>query len=150
MTVDESKVHLLARLPRCGRDLASLTLSQAVDSMLGFYSAERAEGCRLGDDQGDMLLYEWGTFSTINPGHFQVGMTRQFTTDPGGDDEIRQLQLTFLFASSPTLDAMGKGHRWCDSPDDLREFRQFIQDSTPYSVLRTTTAKRVNLVLEGV
>ena len=51
--------------------------------MLAFYASERCDGCVLEED-GDMLLFQWGTYNWGDSTHFELNITRQLM--PGGED----------------------------------------------------------------
>ena len=79
---------------RLNRPLESLTARSALGAMFAFYTEQSADDVAL-DEDGDMLVYEWGVYSFTGPETFQLSITRQFiTTD---DDEPYQLRLTLHF-----------------------------------------------------
>lgn len=103
-----SKEALTARLSAKGLDLQHLALAQGVSEMLEFFREAGAEGCTLPD--GDMLLFQWGTYDSGPGPHFEVDITRQFiAADAEGDDAISQLHLTYKFTISTTLAGCGAG-----------------------------------------
>jgi len=116
-----------------GGDLGDLSLSRAVELMLGFYESVRAVGCSL-DDDGDMLLYQWGTYDWGDGPSFQVDITRQFISAED-DDAVSQLSLVLHFSPTAALDALDAGNRWCESPEQLEDFANFIRASEPYLAL---------------
>jgi hypothetical protein len=87
----------------------------ALQAMVDFYVAERAEGCDV-DDDGDMLLCEWGRHrppvTVGEQGYFSI--TRQFMWT-GDDGESILLALTVL-GHAPSL-VWGTGQHWCEHPD---------------------------------
>jgi hypothetical protein len=111
--------------------VARLTVPDGIDAMLAFYEYVRAEGCDLAHD-GDMLLYQYGTWDRGEGRHFELDITRQFIVDGGEDEDIWQLSLTFVFAPSPALLAVKSDNRWCHAPDELDEFRSFILAAPAY------------------
>ena len=111
-------------------DLATITPKQGVEAMLAFYREERASACDLAKD-GDMLLYQWGTFDLGHGPHFQIDITRQLIVGEGEDDDIWQLHLTFRYEASETLRSLGAGNRWCPEPGLIPEFHAYIRESPP-------------------
>ncbi len=120
--------------------------------MLDFYRDVRADGCELQDD-GDMLLFQWGVFDFGEGRTFRFDLTRQFiVTDPEDDDEssMSQLSFTFHFVPSPTFEAIKEGHRWCNAPGKLTYFEGFIIGSEAYEAASTTKPARVTLEFGAV
>lgn len=114
----------------------------AFETMLGFYEEERVEGCALEED-GDMLLFQWGTYAWNGPERFEVDLTRQVIWDDRGwlsraltgfkcdDPAIWQLSLTFQFPPAAGLSALGSGTQWCHAPALLDAFGRLVRESAP-------------------
>ena len=118
-------------IDRRGRSIAGLTVRAGIMEMLVFYEAVLPVGCLV--ENGDMLLYQWGTYDWGDGMHFEVNITRQFIESSlERDDAISQLQLTFQYP--PTLDIVGfgAGSRWCKSRSDTDECRQFVISNPAY------------------
>lgn len=93
-----------------GASLLGLTLRAGVMQMLAFYQKVSPNGCD--GDEGDMLLFQWGTYDWGEGPHFEVNITRQFIESALEDDDaISQLQLTFNFPESASTAALGSGNR---------------------------------------
>lgn len=109
-------------------DPARPTADEAVTAMLDFYRDIRAEDVDLSSD-GDMLLFQWGVYRWVGtPPMFEYDTTRQFIVDDLVDDDaIYQLRYTLYFEASTEAETMGKGTRWCSSPQELEEMAQFIR-----------------------
>jgi hypothetical protein len=128
MTPNESKQALLERLD----SRTNRTIGGVLQVMLDFYESQRCDGCAI-DQDGDMLLYQWGTFDWGNGEHFELDITRQFILE--GEDEPYQLHMTLRLDPTDDCRQVGNGNRWCVSPSALREFRDFIQQSAPHRLL---------------
>jgi hypothetical protein len=102
------------RMPRVG-----------LERMLAFYGEVRADDVDLETD-GDMLLFQWGTYDWGDGAMFEVDITRQFIRGAGEDDDLWQLHLNYRFAPSETLRTTGKGDHWCARPSDIASFTQFV------------------------
>ena len=125
--------------------VADLTVPDGIDAMLAFYEAVRAEGCDL-TNNGDMLLYQYGTWDWGQGRHFGLDITRQFIIGGGAaDEDIWQLSLTFVFAPSPELLAVKSDNRWCHSPDERDDLRSFILATPAYEIAAATPILRVDL-----
>jgi len=149
MKPSSAKKEYLGRLKKSGRDLATLQPAIGFEVMLDFYAKERADGCSIEED-GDMLLYQWGTHDWGDGESFQYNVTRQFIVADGDDDEIQQLSLTFHFAPSKSLGQLESGSKWCRSPDELGEFRTYITESAPIAVIAQLKPVEVTLELFAV
>lgn len=124
-----------------------------IESMLAFYRSSRVRGCDL-ESQGDMLLFQWGTYDWGDGERFEINVTRQLIsvgraawllramrieTDP----EFRQLSLTYRFEPEEPLRDLGSGSQWCDSPAGLAEFEEFIRGADAFK----SVAKRVDCTM---
>jgi hypothetical protein len=141
----ESRTTFEALLGRARVTLGALRLSAALRLMAEFYRDQRAEGCRL-EEEGDMLLYQWGTYGFGQPETFQVDLTRQFMHMVGGDEpEMSQLSLTMHYEATQELRALGKGDQWCPRPEDLARFESFIRESEAFLAVAGVQPTRVSL-----
>ena len=142
MTPMESEAEFRKRL---GNPAEQLKPRQGLDSMLAFYAGQRAE-CAPPEEDGDMLLFQWGTYDFAAPPTFQLDITRQFIVPD--EDEPYQLHLTFHFASTSALQALNSGNKWCSDPNHLTAFRRFIEASAPYRAVADVEPLRVELDFE--
>ena len=138
-----AKTRFLKRLAAAGLSLDSLTPAAGVAAMLTYYADERAEGCPFEDD-GDMLLFEWGTHDWGEGPAFEVAITRQLIVPDDENEEPRQLGLTFRF-DPPIGDGVREGNRWCRSPDELAKFRRFVTRSAALKAVAQQSAVSVGL-----
>src|SRR5690349_3068548 len=84
---------------RLGLLIDTITPRRALDTMFAFYAQQRADDVAI-DQDGDMLLYEWGVYDFDEPESFQLDITRQFIVtdeDQPYQDEPYQLHLTLHF-----------------------------------------------------
>jgi len=135
--------RFLARIERDESSLQSLLPADGIEAMLAFYSEERAQGCSL-DDDGDMLLYQWGTHDWGEGEAFELDITRQFID---AKRVIRQLSLRFKFAVTNETRAAGDSNRWCELLDEVDGFRRFILASKAYKLVKSLTPTSVALKL---
>jgi hypothetical protein len=134
---------LEARAARLGLRLPQIRLGELVGLVIGWYLDERASGTAPVHHDGDMLLFQWGTWSWSEPPSFTIDMTRQFLVT-AGDDEIWQLSVELQY---PLTD-VGPGHRWCGSPDEVDDFRAFIDGSEVMTRFGMVMPDRVDVGLE--
>jgi hypothetical protein len=144
MKGETAKEELEKFLAARGITLSRLTPSQGMGAMLAFYAAVRVVDCDL-DCDGDMLLFQWGTFDWGAGCRFEVDITRQFIAGCGEDHNIWQLQLTFAFPPSDLLRAIGKGDRWCRSPAELADLASYIEAHPALAAVGTRPDARVTL-----
>ena len=145
MKPTDAQAMLEKAIQEAGKSLEELTVAEGLDCMLDFYRGTRAEGCAL-EDEGDMLLYQWGTFDWGEGRYFQCNITRQFIqADLEDDDAISQLSLTFYFPPSDFHDSLGDGNHWCANLDDLTEFEELIEDNEAYQAVKDAAPETVEL-----
>ena len=150
MTVLTVRDRFLDFLTIAGLNLDSLTPAIGLERMLEFYAHHRVDHCQI-DEDGDMLLYQWGLYDWGEGEHFEWNITRQLLTAAGdGDEEIAQLSLTFRFEAEPSWDALGDGEMWCDEPGDVEHFRTAVMKSKPYGAACASRPVAVTLTLEDV
>jgi hypothetical protein len=128
MKPSSARERFLEYVDKSGGKLSSLTPVQGVGLMLHWYSEDRAEGCSI-DQDGDMLLFQWGVCDWGDGEYFSLNITRQFieiTNDNYDGGLISQLSLTFRFKPDVSLRELPEGNRWCRNPDELEEFRRFM------------------------
>lgn len=130
---------------RLGQPVDTITPRHAVNAMFEFYAEQRADDVVI-DEDGDMLLYEWGVYGFTGPESFQFDITRQFIVT--GEDEPYQLHLTLHFAPTDALRQFKNGNEWCHSPDGLPAFRQFVESSAPFGALADAKPSRVELYFD--
>jgi hypothetical protein len=118
-----------------------------INCMLDFYSEVRAEDCDV-EGNGDMLLFQWGTYDWGGGRWFELDITRQFIVGDGEDDEIFQLSATAKFKPSSELDSLGSGNQWCENLGKVSAFAEFIASSAPMRILRGTTPDKVEIDYE--
>ena len=128
-----------------GATSVALTPANSINLMIEFYKQIRAENCPINED-GDMLLYQWGTFNWGEDMYFQWGITRQFIeTGFEGDDGMSQLSLCFYFHSSEDFNSLRSGNRWCSSLRDLLDFESYIKTNTAYLKAATANPTRIEI-----
>ena len=138
-SVEKDYAEFLAA--RC-RGRTSLTAAELVDAVLEFYQSVRVDGCVLEED-GDMLLFQWGTYDWGKGKHFSFGVTRQIIwTDEEGEQEMRKLMHELRLPPDGALAALERGDQWCDSPSPrtLKKFRAFIEKSPAFKALADVAA----------
>ena len=96
------------------------------------------------DDDGDMLLFQWGTNDWGDGPAFEVNITRQLMVS-GDEEEPRQLSLTFRFDPASAPKGLADGNKWCESPDQLAEYRRFVSRSKAFQAVGRESPASVEL-----
>lgn len=146
MQPSESKPQFEQFVAAAGSSAAALAPSEAVRLMLAFYRQVRAEGCSF-DTNGDMVLFQWGTFDFGEGETYHYDLTRQFIVYGPGEDEheMSQLSLTVHFAVTDQLRALQKGNGWCSWPAEADEFERFIASQEVTAAVASLCALRTTL-----
>lgn len=129
-------------------DVRAASTATGLDAKMRFYADLRADGCDVSAD-GDMLLFQWGTYDWGEGKHFEVDMTRQvILPDAVDDDALWQLHLTYRFAASADLLDLAAGGRWCSSPSELGSFEAFVRGTVAYSIAKDRQPNDVEVAYE--
>lgn len=153
MTPENAKKELETRIKQAGIAVGELTPAQGIRLMLDFYKDVRADTCEL-DENGDMLLFQWGTYDWGEGRSFQCDITRQFIVAHSEDEDdhvaMSQLSFTFHFTPSAQFDAIKSSNRWCGRLGELGVFEAFITGSDAYRAVQASRAAKVTLRYGGV
>jgi hypothetical protein len=115
----------------------ALTAEDLLDSMAGWYLAERVGDADSIDRDGDMLLVQWGRWDWIGEGNstWQFDITRQAmaAAEEIDDQEMWQFSVRLHFADSPESRRIEESNRWCRSPADIDDWHDFVRSSAAFS-----------------
>ena len=117
---------LRARLLALSDDVSSRP-DRLFSSALDLYEGVRIDGTALEED-GDMLLFQWGSYDWGQGRHFDLDLTRQAIPSGQEDPPILQLHCTYRYDPGQFADIVA-GNRWCSTPGGADEFRQFVLNS---------------------
>ena len=122
-----------------------------VELVIDWYAARRVEAVVL-DADGDMLLFQWGTFDWGGGPTFQVDITRQFMQEPDEIDgaSMWQLSTCLHYPANADTAAVRSGSRWCSSPAELESFRAFVAASRAATFARMHPADRFQISFSEV
>ena len=128
--------------------LDELRVDDLVGAMRDFYADVRVEDVGTEED-GDMLLFQWGTSDWGSGRTFELDLTRQvITTEAVDDDAIWQLHVTMHFSVTSESDQLGSGNRWCHDPSELEELRSFVDGADATKYARSHKPDRVEISFE--
>lgn len=146
MKANQAKQELETMILGANLVLDQLSIEQGATLMIDFYHHKRFSECAI-DDDGDMLLFQWGTYDWGEGRFFEFDLTRQFMMGDGDDEDIWQLSLNFKFSPNETLTNIVSGNKWCDDPSrrTLEPFDKYIRDSAAYKIASTFQPERIEL-----
>ncbi len=144
MKAKRAKQEFERLIQRSGMRVGSLSPARGLEMMLAFYRTVRFDDVDLAGN-GDMLLYQWGTYDWGEGESFEFDITRQLILGTGEDEDIFQLSLTFKFQPTVALRQLGAGNRWCHSLEKVEEFRSFIDSSPAIIAVGQATPSKVQL-----
>ncbi len=110
--------------------LSSEVLSSPVrlfESVINSYESIRIIGASL-DEDGDMLLFQWGSYDWGQGRQFDLDLTRQVI--PSGQDDPPIVQLHCTYSYGPTaFEEISSGNLWCQNPAEIDAFRAYVLES---------------------
>jgi hypothetical protein len=119
--------------------------------VLELYGRERIDRTAI-DEDGDMLLFQWGVFDWGEGPRFEIDLTRQVIIpeddDEEADQEIQQLRCTFRYEPEQFEDLLC-GNRWCQTPEDLDAFRAFVHGSEALRRASLQTAVELRVLCQA-
>jgi hypothetical protein len=102
MKAKRAKQEFERLIQRSGMRVGSLSPARGLEMMLAFYRTVRFDDVDIAGN-GDMLLYQWGTYDWGEGESFEFDITRQLILGTGEDEDIFQLSLTFKFQPTVAL-----------------------------------------------
>jgi hypothetical protein len=124
--------------------LSESTPRLGIELMFAFYRSVSPDGCEPND--GDMLLFQWGTYDWGAGENFEIGITRQFMELAQEDDEaISQLSLVYRFEPTEELKRLPAGNRWCDGPSEFDLVREFALSSPQLASVESLVVRSVSV-----
>jgi hypothetical protein len=148
MAPGDARTEFTNRLRARGFELQRESIQIGFSEGFAFYRDVRPEGCERLD--GDMLLFQWGTYDWGKGRYFNLDLTRQFILEDTADEQgIFQLAFTFLFVPSTAVESLKEGNRWCRCPEDLAHFQNYVTSSEAYRVALGCIPARVHLTYEA-
>lgn len=123
----ESKSYFLNQLKQSNLDFEKLTTKEFIEQGLSFYKNTRIKGVHFNED-GDMLLIQWGIYSLEGTKQFQFDITRQFIESANNEDsQMSQFHLTLIYPAMHFLE-VENGNEWFDHPNLSFEIRSLIEN----------------------
>jgi hypothetical protein len=149
LVADAEKAYRAFLLAR-GAGADDVGAPDAVAAMIDWYAIERATDAASLEDDGDMLLFQWGSRDWGQDRFFEVDITRQLVlASEIDDDAIMQMSFTFRYAPGPATEPLGKGHQWCYGPTDVESLRAFVMGHPATQFMAAATPAQRELRLEN-
>jgi len=107
-------------------DRPQRSVKSLLSSVLSFYAQRQFDG--LVDDDGDMLLFQYGIYDWGLGPLFEVDLTRQFIEVERDDDDevLSQFRLTCFFEPTAELKALGSDDKLCRDKSELGAFSVWV------------------------
>ncbi|SRR6266511_1878011 len=148
MQTYDAREHFEQFLASKARSATLLDASSAVEYAIDFYINVRADDVDV-DDDGDMLLFQWGTYDWGNGPAFEYDITRQLVTETSGsedaDNAFWQLSLTLQYEPNDETQALGSGEKWCSGLAEIDELREVIETAPATLYARRSIPRTVKL-----
>jgi hypothetical protein len=131
-------------------DARGLTLDDSdgevvISALLDWYETERADDAAPIKDDGDQLLFQWGTYDWGAGPFFEVSLARQLIASSAADESIRQLSLTFRYPATEHTEGLYRDAWWCRGPEDVPGFRDDILSNPVIELVRGQAPTMVRL-----
>lgn len=143
--IEEARDAFEVVLASRGLSIERLEADDLLEAMLQWYEEYRVEDAMHLDEDGDMLLFQWGTYDTGSGPRFIYDLTRQMIELQESDPPICQVSAILEFESGPDTDELGSGDQWCVPPSDLASFVEFVRNerATSYATGRQPSKRRI-------
>ena len=125
------------------KSLHGLVLRDGVDWIIDRYINQRIDGAEISED-GDMLLFQWGSYKWFPPGTISLDLTRQITLSDAGIDEDIMLQLRCVYHYK-MKGVKPSGHFWCRSPLNCDVFTKNIIKNDLYIIYSSIEPHSITL-----
>lgn len=147
---EHTKTSFKERLAENNKSVSSLNLAEGLSALIDYYRDARMKGCRLDEDE-DIMLFHWGSYSGGDEESFEVAIARQLIVDSDTSAEaIWQLTLSFEFPITDELLELDSGQEWCYSPKELPEYEKLVLSLNAYTAVESQTPAKVELLYECV
>lgn len=124
-------------------------LHRLFEYCLSLYEQHRIDACELQSD-GDMLLFQFGTYDWGDGEFFEIDLTRQITPThnniEASIEAMMQLSVTAQFLPNDENHGFGEQNYRCNHTDNLSTFTDLIFSSEAMS--RTVNKKPVRIEVE--
>lgn len=129
-----------------------ITLESLMDLVLAYFQEVQFESADIEND-GDMMLFEYGTYDWGQGKFFQIGLTRQLIEmhedDEEQEDHMYQLRVT-LFYNPTEFETVGDFNKWSSTCSSLNDFKDVIINSAGYQAALNRNPVRLEIITDAV
>ncbi|MCP4964091.1 MAG: hypothetical protein GY926_02530 [bacterium] len=150
MRVADSLETLRLFLSQRSLDLDRAAPQTLLLAVIAWYETERTTDAAPLQNDGDMLLFQYGTYDWSEGPTFHYGITRQFVTTPGDELCIWQLSITAHYDATTEAVRLGSDHQWVGTPAECEQLRNHLSDSPATAYVQPLGPLRVELSFEQV
>lgn len=148
-SIESARSLLLSRIAEEGKGLTALSPLDVLEVMFAFYQTVRFAEPELEED-GDMLLVQWGSHDWGHGLKFTFDVTRQFIVGSGEDDDFTQLHLTLQFEPTKETEGIAAHSHWCHHPSRVETSYGEVLNHPDFAVIGQLGATPGELSVEGV
>ncbi|QEG22270.1 hypothetical protein MFFC18_21460 [Mariniblastus fucicola] len=125
-------------------DVAHSNPKSALDLVAGFYRIARFENCDL-DNDGDMLLFQWGVNDLGDGEFFDVDFTRQLIDGSNDENLITQVSYRFRYRATDQFRSIESGNVWCEHIDLINRFSDDVRASRTFQLANRMTQSKIDI-----
>jgi hypothetical protein len=125
-------------------DVADSNPKSALDSVASFYRIARFENCDV-DNDGDMLLFQWGVNDWGDGEFFDVDFTRQLIDGSNDENLITQVSFRFRYPATDQFRAIEPSNVWCEHIDMINRFSDDILASRSFQLANRMTQSKTDI-----
>ena len=122
-------------------ELKQYTDFSILEKSLDLYESHRIEGATSYTE--DMLLFQWGIYDWGHGEFFELDTSRQIS--PSETDELTQLRCTLYFKPTSVLRQIKAGNKWCNSPNEIKAFKEYVLNSQAFTTCSNITPLKSNI-----
>jgi hypothetical protein len=122
---------------RLSQPVSELSLHDLYAALFSFYREDRPKGAISEDEDGDMLLFQWGSYDWHDSAGllFECALVRQIIwPDQDGEARIFQLSVRQRRPVTADLKTSDSGEIWCRRLSGLGLFQDAVVSSAPYRI----------------
>ena len=125
-------------------DASEMDLRRGAEAVTEFYRRSRFQLCDLEQD-GDMLLYQWGVNDWGDGEFFDIDFTRQLIDCSDEDRRITQVSLRFRYPVVRDCSGLKAGNFWCEHVDLTNRFEDDVQTSESFRLGKRLTPDKIDI-----
>jgi hypothetical protein len=151
MKTKNSLKEFLAYIKNEGKSTRKMDFKTGFEMAVAFYKKFECENVA-GYEDGDKLLFQWGTYDWGKGKRFELDITRQFyqPETEKADLEIWHLKLEEIIQPNEDTEKIKGGNIWCQTRSDADEFTQKVLNHPALSIAGSFKEHQLKIFLERV